>query len=196
MKTFQRFITTSIYCFFCTTVSAQTVHNTLPLWQRGVSYEVALQELYSTHANFFHGVDAGAGYRFSPKFKLGVGVEYSFNHFHDDNAWRLYKLRFLPIYIDQQISLRQKGNLRPYARLRQGITPTTYIKEETETGRHPYRVIEAGLYLSGCFGATYLLSPRMGIFTESGLKGFQMSFNNLDVNPHGYYLRVGLQLAR
>lgn len=175
---------------------AQTAASTAPLWQRGVSYEVGLQELYSTHANFFHGIDAGAGYRFSPKFRLGAGIEYSFTRYHNDNAWDLYNLRFLPIYIDEQISLRQKGNFRPYARLRQGITPTTYLKQELETGRAIYRVTEAGLYLSGCVGATQLISPKMGVFAESGMKGFQMSFNNLDVNPHGFYLRAGLQLVR
>jgi hypothetical protein len=179
--------------FFCRLSTYATLADSL--WQRGISYEIGFQEMYSTHDNFFHGVDVGVGYRFSPKFRLGGGVEYSFNNYHLDNDWVLTNLRFLPIYLDQQISLRKKGNFRPYARLRQGITPTTYLKKDIGSLSEPVRISESGLYLFGGLGFTYRVTPRIGIFGEAGLKGFQMSFNSLEVNPHGATFRMGLQFV-
>jgi hypothetical protein len=180
---------------FCGTV-AQASAPADSLWKRGVSYEIGFQEMYSTHSNFFHGLDIGAGYRFSPKFRLGGGVEYSFNNYHDDNDWVLTNLRFVPIYIDQQISLRQKGSFRPFVRFRQGITPTSYLKKDIGVTTAPFKVREAGLYLYGSVGFTQRVSPQIGLFGEAGLKGFQMSFNSLEVNPHGATFRMGLQFAR
>jgi hypothetical protein len=78
--------------FFCRLSTYATLADSL--WQRGISYEIGFQEMYSTHDNFFHGVDVGVGYRFSPKFRLGGGVEYSFNNYHLDNDWVLTNLRF------------------------------------------------------------------------------------------------------
>lgn len=152
--------------------------------------------MYSTHNNFFHGFDAEVGYRFSPRFKMGAGVEFSFTHFHETNNWNLTNLRFLPIFISEQFDLRKKGNLRPFIRLKQGITPTTYLWDDAFDPGIPHRITEAGLYLSGSFGLTQKITNHVGIIGEVGLKGFQMSFNAYDVNPHGVIFRLGLIYAK
>lgn len=190
-----RFITLVCALLYHTTF-AQNLATTESLWQRGVSYEVGWQEMYSTHDNFFHGFDTGVGFRFSPRFRIGVGVEFSYTHYHKDNGWKLYNLKFLPIYLYEQIDLRKKGNFRPFIRFRQGITPTTYLREDAAHLDNPYRITEAGLYLSGSLGFTQIITKHVGIIGEAGFKGFQMSFYPLEVNPHGANFRLGLIFAK
>jgi hypothetical protein len=58
------------------------------------------------------------------------------------------------------------------------------------------RISEAGLYLIWRLGLYVPSDSRIGIFGEVGLKVFQMSFNSLEVNPHGATFRMGLHFVR
>jgi hypothetical protein len=42
-------------------------------------------------------------------------------------------------------------------------------------------------------GCSYKISRFFTPFIEFGLKGFHMSLNNLDINPHGLVLALGLE---
>ncbi len=126
---------------------------------------------------------------------MSAGVEFSFARFHNDNEWDLYNLRFVPIYVNEQIDLRKNGNFRPFVRFRQGVTLTTYLREDA-AHMVPHRITEAGLYLSGGLGFTQSITERLGVMSEVGFKGFQMSLNAFEVNPHGANFRLGLIYAK
>ena len=57
----------------------------------------------------------------------------------------------------------------------------------------PYKVSEQGLYVYGGFGAIFRISNHFAPIVEIGFQGFNMSFNQLAVNPHGATIQIGFQ---
>ena len=55
------------------------------------------------------------------------------------------------------------------------------------------KVDECGLYVFGGAGINYRLSKSASLYTGVGLKGYKMSFNSLNVNPHGVAIMLGLR---
>jgi hypothetical protein len=150
-----------------------------------------LQDMKSTHNTFFRGGSLIADYALSHTFLLGIGTEYSYGPFHHDNASDLTNLRFLPVFVDSRLLLRHEHKLVPFVRLSAGITFASYTNKELQTERPPYQVKESGLYLHTGIGCSYRISKFFTPFIELGLTGFHVSFNNLDVNPHGLVLSMG-----
>jgi hypothetical protein len=98
----------------------------------------------------------------------------------------------VPVFIDTRLLLRKSGKIVPYTRFSAGISFNTYTNKELETQRDPYTVSERGLYLLTDIGCAFNLHRYFTPIIELGLKGYHMSFNNLDVNPHGIVLTLGL----
>ena len=150
--------------------------------------------LHSTHKNNFPGVSAGVLTQLNKHWLAGGGAEYSWSPSHDDNGWKLTSLRFAPLYGDFRWYPWAVGIVKPYVRCSVGISFNSYKKVD-EFGVGPYQVREFGLFSYGGIGANIALNSRFSLLAEAGLKGFRMSFNNLDVNPHGITYRVGLSFV-
>jgi hypothetical protein len=159
-------------------------------WDR-VNLILGIHALKSTHNTYFKGGSIVVNYAVTPAFFLGLGAEYSYCPFHHDNASDLTDLKFVPLFIDTRMMLRKYGNLIPYWRFSTGVTFANYTNKELDLQRSPYIVKEKGLYMLTAFGCSYKISRYFTPFIEFGLKGFHMSLNNLDVNPHGSVLAIG-----
>ncbi|MGJ7031421.1 hypothetical protein [Niabella hirudinis] len=128
---------------------------------------------------------------FGGRWALGAGIEYSGTAYHDDNGWNLYHLRFIPLYLAESFNVVTYGRWSTYLRLQEGGSFARYDKEFQDHPGTRYRIREAGLYGYGGAGTRYCVSERSGCFLEAGIKAFHLSFNNLDVNPHGFALKLG-----
>ncbi|AHF17441.1 hypothetical protein [Niabella soli] len=147
--------------------------------------------LRSTHGNNFSGVSASYNKELGRKWELGAGIEYSHTPTHNDNGWNLYHLHFVPVYISEHYKLCTGLRWTPYIHLQQGVTFGSYDKEFQDNPGPRYHIKELGFYGAAGIGTNYYLSSRSGFFAEAGMKGFHLSFNNLDVNPHGITGKLG-----
>jgi len=194
MKKALLFFVGMVSCLFIPLTLSAQVHEEkdLPGQCGRVKLIIGLQDLKSTHNTYFKGGSILVDYAVAPGFFLGLGAEYSYCPFHHDNASDLTDLKFVPLFIDTRMMLRKDGNLIPYWRFSTGVSFATYTNKELDTQRNPYTVNDRGLYMVAAVGCSYKISRFFTPFIEFGLKGFHMSFNNLDVNPHGMVLTVGL----
>lgn len=156
------------------------------------TYSPSFEFLRSTHGNFFNGPSFKVNYNSASRFKLGLGIEYSSSAVHHDNGFVLYDVKFLPVYVNLKYELAQKGKLMPYAEASAGLSFTRYDEAPDEAPLNKTRITEKGLYLYGGMGLRYEVSRWFKPFVGVGIKGFQNSFNDLDVNPHGITFHVGL----
>lgn len=152
---------------------------------------IQYEDLYSTHRNHFRGASVGFTRSFHPKWELGIGVEYSYAPSHDDNGFNLSQLNFLPITIHQYYAPFGFGSGKPYLHGSQGWSFVWYKKENAALPGLPKEIREGGIYGFLGLGLPYHFGNRNAIFAEMGLKAFHLSFNNLDVNPHGIAGKLG-----
>lgn len=157
-----------------------------------IQFKIECHDLYSTHRDQFRGVSFSVSRSVSPMVTLGLGTEFSGNRFHFDNGFNLYHLRFLPVFADQQLTLRRKGRLYPVLHFSEGMSFARYRKEMPLNPGSNQHIHEKGIYLYAGGGLIRKLSDKLSLIAESGIKGFHNSFNALDVNPHGLTGRVGL----
>lgn len=147
--------------------------------------------LHSTHQDNFSGEDIIFTYKVTHSLFLGLGAEYTTNKYHGDNGWRLYNLRFIPIFADAKLFLPGNSTFAPFLQLSEGISFNHYNRMDSPY-ISSYSVSEKGDYLYtgvGCIlKINNYLKPEIGV----GFNGFKMSFNSWDVNPHGFTFRVGL----
>lgn len=153
------------------------------------------QDLYTTHRDHFRGVSFIVAKAVSPWLRLGAGAEYSAHSYHFDNDWNLYHLHFIPVFVDEQLKLKNSRRLFPVIHLSEGLTYSSYQKEVIADPGRIQTIHEVGVYLYGGTGVTYRVSNKVGVSVEAGMKGFHNSFNDLDVNPHGITGRLGIILS-
>lgn len=159
--------------------------------QSGSALRLSLEDLYSTHGNHFQGISASYHRHFGKKWELGAGIEYTYTPHHDDNGWNLYHLGFVPVYLSEYFYIGRFNRWRPYVHMQEGISFARYDKEFQDRPGTRYPIRERGFYGYGGAGVYYKASPASGFFLEPGMKAFHLSFNNLDVNPHGFALKLG-----
>ncbi len=154
--------------------------------------QVMLENMHSTHGTQFRGISGTFSKRLSSHFSLGAGVEYSHSPLHDDNGWELTKLNFFPVFVSEQFRFLPNKKLAPYLHLRQGISFISYYRERQANRGVVSHVREKGFYGYAGSGALYKFSRKWTANVEGGLKAFHISNNNLDINPHGITIGVGL----
>jgi hypothetical protein len=163
------------------------------------------QNLRSTHVDHFTGFNVMAGYYFTPKLSLAIGIEDVYGQRHDDNGWKLSEIRLVPVIVDARYLIGENKFIIPFIELSTGITFLKYYKKVkvpagspdiTETdgpwffGR-PFLVKERGLYTYLGGGAYFRINKHFMPFIGIGFKGNRMTFNNLDVNPRGLNYEIG-----
>lgn len=158
-----------------------------------IKIAMEVQSLSSTHGTTFNGVDFVVSYPVSPSFSVGLGTEYSHTGYHFDNGWNLTNLKFVPVFIDSKLDLTKHTILTPFVHLSTGISFANYTKEDINQLGKFYPVSEKGLYLYSGIGLSFRISNYFATFIDLGFKGYHMSFNALDVNPHGLTFRFGLE---
>lgn len=154
--------------------------------------DVEFQIMNSTHNTQFYSGDVIISYQKSSAVALGLGAEFSYCKLHNDNGWKLSHLRFLPVFFDNKFYFFRNSRLCPFLHLSEGISFNNYTKEETMTNKPPYHVSEEGFYAYTGIGCKIRTGTRYTPTMDLGFQGYRFSGNNLDVNPHGITLRLGV----
>jgi len=154
--------------------------------------EVNIDDLYSTHSTHFPGLSAGINRKVGKVWDLGISAGAAYTPSHPDNGWEIKHLLLIPVYVNQYLNFSREKRINPFLHLEEGITLSNYNRSDA-VGTPFYHVREAGFY--GYFGAGICSDNRkkIGCKMEAGLKGYKLSFNNLDINPHGFAMSLGLR---
>lgn len=147
--------------------------------------------LFTTHYTCFFGGTIIVDYNLSTVLKLGVGLEFAHCKIHDDNGYELHNVNYWPIYLDSKLDVFRATNVTIFAHLSTGISFGSYTKEYPGTLIAPVNISSQGLYLYTGIGYSFKIYHYLQPVMEFGFKGFNLTFNQLDVNPHGLTLRVG-----
>jgi len=148
--------------------------------------------LHTTHGSNFSGKSIILNYQYSKTFYFGLGAEFSLATFHGDNGWNLHNLKFIPVFLDFKLSVTKNKLLVPFFHTSEGISFNNYKKEADNYNGKSYNVSEKGLYVYAGIGVLFKIRKYLKPIIDIGFKGYHMSFNNLDVNPHGLTFRFGL----
>lgn len=155
------------------------------------SVSPAFELLRSTHSNLFYAPSVKVNYLFKNGWEPGIGIEYSTTPIHHDNEFVLYKLKFIPVYGNLKYNFRTTKKIKPYAEASVGISFNNYDIAADASPNVTNKVSEDGLYIYTGFGTKYSLTPRFNTFVAVGFKGYKMSTNDLDINPHGFSFTLG-----
>lgn len=175
-----------------TVTENQHVKNDTPENKKYTTF-IGIQDLYSTHSTNFKGVELGENYHLSPRFSLGLGAEFSWCGYHFDNGWNLTNLRFLPVYADSKLNLTSGKVVTPYLHFSAGLSFANYKKQDAFSPGPVTAVSEQGFYMFSGAGASIKIVNHLNAFVDIGFKGYHMSLNALDVNPHGFTSKLGLE---
>ena len=159
--------------------------------KNGISISPAFELLRSTHGNAFYAPSLKANYNITRQFELGMGVEYSSTPEHHDNGFILNKLRFLPVYGNLKYNFKGDKQVRFYAETSLGISFNKYDIADEVTPLNTSTTREQGFYVYTGLGAKYAISKAVATFLGVGFKGYKMSFDDLDINPHGLSFSAG-----
>ena len=161
--------------------------------ERSLSFSPAYEVLKSTHGNLFYGPSFKINKALNNTSELGLGVEYAATAVHHDNGFVLYDLKFVPIYINYKYNFIAHTKFNIYAETSLGFSFNQYYIADERTPNNRSRVNEGGFYAYGGTGISYRLTKATAVYTGAGLKGYKMSFNSLEVNPHGVTVMLGLR---
>ena len=152
----------------------------------------AFESLYSTHGNFFYSGSVTFSKMLSKKIELGAGIERASSPIHHDNGFVLYRLRFLPVHGNIKYHFKNLGKWHPYAESSVGISFNKYQIASDDTPEKTSAVNEKGVFLYAGLGLRYAVFNNFSLVSGVGIKGYKMSFNVDDINPHGVSYLVGV----
>ncbi|MBI1343609.1 MAG: hypothetical protein GC171_11800 [Terrimonas sp.] len=153
---------------------------------------LSLQDLLTTHGNQFKGASFLFSKSFTPKLIMGLGAEFSYAPYHEDNGWDLSRVHFFPFFADEQFHILPGRKLNPIFHLSEGISLADYFKKPQGEQAGFQKVREQGFYAYAGTGLGWKVSKGITFLAETGIKGFHISMNSLDVNPHGVNGRLGI----
>ena len=158
------------------------------------SYTISpsFESLYSTHGNFFYSQSIQVLKKLNKKVEFGGGVERAYSPIHHDNGFVLYKLNFIPVYGNIKYCFMHSGRLYPFVESSVGVSFNSYKIASDDSPTEKSNVNEAGVYLYAGGGTRYLLFKNISLVSALGFKGYKMSFNVYDINPHGVTYLIGL----
>ena len=156
------------------------------------SLSVKYVDMISTHKNRFRGANIMLSEKISNNLKCGVGIEYSYGSYYSDVYFNLHNLSYIPIFFDLTYKIKTTNNLKPFLSIDPGLTFANYNLEIKNELNKKILVRELGFYLYTGIGLKYQIDDHLSAILDFGFKGYKMSFNNLDMNPHGLVIRTGL----
>lgn len=174
-------------------------------FEKSVHVSAEYNYLYSTHSTKFRGPMVLVDKDLSKHWAVGFGIGYNTCSYHFDNDFDLKNLKFVPIVATVQYTITRSKLFDPYVIAKTGITIMSYDKRPADwdlkrQGKSPdlnpapyYKKTEAGLYAYVGAGTNVNISQKWQAYVNVGMLGYKMSFNNLDLNPHGVAGNVGLR---
>ncbi len=152
----------------------------------------AFESLYSTHGNFFYSESITVSKLINKKVELGIGIERAFTSIHHDNGFVLYNLHFTPIFGNIKYHFKNTGKWYPFVESSLGISFNKYKSASDLSPTEKSNVKETGFFTYAGGGVKYAISKNILLVSALGFKGYKMSFNVYDINPHGISYLVGV----
>ncbi|WP_145860361.1 outer membrane beta-barrel protein [Pedobacter suwonensis] len=151
-----------------------------------------IEILRSTHRNYFYSGSIKVNYLVQNGLEPGIGIEFASAPLHKSNNYTLRNLRFSPVYANLRYTVKIRGKISPFAETSLGISLNRYQSSYDFGPPETKQVSESGFYTYFGLGAKFNLSPKMNALMGVGFKGYKMSLNDLDINPHGVSLNFGV----
>lgn len=157
------------------------------------NFSPAFEFLRSTHGNFFNGPSLKVTRNFEGGFKPGIGIAYATTSTHFDNGLILYKMKMLPVYANLTYDFKTKSKFEPFVETSLGMTFFKYDQATDAAPHTSFPVKEHGFYLYGGLGLRYAVSKRFAPYVAAGFKSYNVTTNDLDINPHGVSFQAGFR---
>ncbi len=157
--------------------------------------EPAIQNLFTTHSTYFFGWNVSLDYLISRYSSLGLGIEVSSCKQHDDNGWIITDLNYRSLYLNYKFNLCKVHRFGIFINVSAGASFSQYNKVQKKRILTVNDISEHGLFFYSGAGFYYKIMKYVKPFLDIGFKGFHMSFNSLDINPHGLNIGFGLLIT-
>lgn len=148
--------------------------------------------LYSTHGTKYRGFGINVETSLSNRSQVGLGIERIYCPYHYDNGLNLSNLHLVPIYAMIRYNIFISRWLQPYFKVAIGVTFMGYEEQKAHTAEVVVKRSTTGVYNYGGLGTTIVLKKGIDFFIDMGMVGYKMSWNALDINPHGVAGKTGL----
>lgn len=152
------------------------------------------ERMRSTHGNYFYTGSFSISKMTNKRFEVGLGLETAFTSKHHDNGFVLYKLKFIPVFGNLKYHFNKVKKFDFYAESSLGLSFNTYHRASDNSPNIKVRIKEKGIFAYFGSGVRYPISKKINLVTGIGIKGYKMSFNALDINPHGLSGMLGLNI--
>jgi hypothetical protein len=156
-----------------------------------------VQHLRSTHSQTIYGASVMLGYRISPSLSAGIGCEISRTDslLTHDRYITVLKFTPVPIYGEVRIDLIRHSAVTPYLNLAAGMSSISYERKRLDSSGGTLEsksVHQNGFFFKGGFGLLFRLNKYLSPTVNASFKGFHMSRNPYEINPHGVTIQVGV----
>ncbi|HMI67347.1 MAG TPA: hypothetical protein VK517_14985 [Cyclobacteriaceae bacterium] len=156
-----------------------------------------VHHLRSTHSQTIYGASVMVGYRITPTLWAGFGCEVSRTDslFTHDRHTRVLKFTPVPIYAEARFDLIRNSIVTPYLNLAAGMSFITYERKRLDTSGSMVddkHIFQNGFFFKGGAGLLFHLSNTISPSINASLKGFHMSGNPYEINPHGVTIQAGV----
>ena len=157
------------------------------------------QYLRSSHSQTIYGGSVMLGYRVSPSLTAGIGCEISHidSLFTHDRYTTVLEFTPMPIYADARFNLIQNSKVTPYVNLAAGMSSITFERKRFDMsgGNMESRgVHQNGFFFKAGFGLLFNINKYISPSVNASFKGFHISSNTNEINPHGVTIQVGMVL--
>ncbi len=160
---------------------------------------VEAQRMRSTHSQTIYGGSVFLGYSINRSFSAGIGGEVSYAdslYTHDKSA-TVFFFKPIPMYGEVRFISKWNSRFIPYAHLAVGMSSITYHlqrHEPTPGNVQHLNVYQRGFFVNAGFGLLFPISKRIAPSIGISLKGFHISKNPYEINPHGITIQAGIVL--
>ena len=181
--------------FFCllylhATTNAQNKIST----KQPLMFTPLFEGMRSTHGNLFKSGSFCVSKMISKRYEAGLGFETAFTSKHHDNGFVLYKLKFIPVFGNFKYHFNKVNKFDFYAESSLGLSFNRYHRATDDSPNIKTRIKEKGVFAYFGSGVRYPISKKINLVTGVGIKGYKMSFNVLDINPHGISGMLGFNI--
>ena len=180
------------FCFFY--LPAAMFAQNKAVTKQAIMFSTLFENMKSTHGNVFSSGSFVVSKMLNKKFEAGFGIETAFTSKHHDNGFVLYKLRFIPLFGNVKYHFNKAGKFDFFTESAIGLSFNRYHRARDESPNIKTRVREKGVFAYIGGGLRYPISKQINLVTGIGIKGYKMSFNVLDINPHGISGMIGFNI--
>lgn len=177
------------FCFFYLTGTINAQEKIAAI--KPLMFTPLFESMRSTHGNFFYSGSFCVSRMLNSRYEAGLGAETAFTPIHHDNGFVLYKLKFFPLYGNLKYHFNKTGRLDFFTESSLGISFNNYEQATDDAPNIKTRVKEKGVFAYIGGGLRFPISKKINFVTGIGVKGYKMSFNSLDINPHGISAMLG-----